>query len=160
MTTIVWDGKILAADGRATYSSGLIVSTDAVKIFKGKAGMCIKGEQVIAWAMAGNFSTVDLIEEWLLDGADFDTEFPEDAGFQVLVVTEEHAYSSYDEAFGWIPHHNSGVLGSGTDAALSALAFGKNAIEAVQHAMKLDTGTGGTIRYMNCRDGKHVLKSL
>jgi ATP-dependent protease HslVU (ClpYQ) peptidase subunit len=163
MTTVVFDGKILAADGRATCGT-LIVTADAIKIFNGQPGMVVHGEAIIAYGFAGRFDCIDAVTEWLINGADFydlrEIFENDDAGFQLLVVTDTTSYITGDGAYGWMPNHSTAVLGSGTDAAMSALMFGRNAIEAVQHAMKMDTGTGGTIRYINCRDDKHVLKSL
>lgn len=160
MTTLVWDGETLATDGRVSIGD-MISSEDVTKVFLGN-GIQVKGEDVIAWALAGQFDVKDTIQDWLLAEASF-TELNEtigDINYAIIVITTKEAYVTYSGAVGWVP---IGPLaeGSGAPYATSAMKLGCSATRAVHHAKELDIYTGGTIRYIDCRnDGEHILKTL
>jgi ATP-dependent protease HslVU (ClpYQ) peptidase subunit len=149
MTTVVWDGKILAADGRITGGS-TIVEDDSQKIHKIK-GM-FRGEHMLAYGYAGCASDGVLIREWLEDGA-IEDDYPEDLETHLIMITNKNAYETFDGALGKLMCMNikKSAMGSGGDFALSAMLLGMNAVDAVKHACKLDIYSGGKIRKLVLR---------
>lgn len=159
MTTIVWDGKTLAADGRGTCGS-LIVEDDAKKIVKLKGEY--SGEKALAIALAGVVGFEDEIIYGILSGDQF--IIPQPAEFSGILVTDISVYTIHSKLVNeedpskgtHIPgdlYRDPGniCIGSGMVAAYSALKFGKDAVEAVKHAINMDIYSGGKITKMRLR---------
>lgn len=151
MTTLVFDGQILASDGQMS-SCNMVASLDYPKIFLAPEGTTYKGEHVIAYGIAGDCTGVDIIHEWIGAGLDTIPDFKkdhEDFQFEIIMVTSEACYEFCTTYFGWCKVKTS-TMGSGGDFAASALVLRKNAVEAVKHAAMMDVFTGGVIRYISC----------
>lgn len=159
MTTIAWDGKVLAADGRAT-SAHIIESNNRQKIFPAKRGMVLKGSPIVCWGFAGDATGIQLIKEWIETDADAPSEFPEEFKFNLLVITESSVWELHSGFYGWYEIDDKTAIGSGEEFAISAMALNRTAVAAIQHAITLDAFSGGTISYINCRDSKHILKQM
>lgn len=139
MTTICWDGKTLATDGRCT-SDGKILSDELQKIFRID---CKYNDDWLLWgAFAGNPIDAPKIIQALKE-----QEKDVHHGVSGIVLGETHVY--------WVEPNTGWLLqgadcdfmteGSGAIIALSGMLLGLTAVEAVKHAMRLDTATGGRI---------------
>ena len=157
MTTIVWDGKTLAADGRCT-AGNRVASNDMDKIYVDVHSE-VRGSTVIAYALAGSADMAHRIGEWINEGCEVTDEFKE-CNFECVIITEEEAFVYCSESNDICTTFGNQCLGSGHDFAVSALAMGKNAVKAVQFAASIDIFSGGTGTFINCRTKKLVLKKF
>lgn len=149
MTTIVWDGKMLAADGRCT--SGNRIADEKVNKIRLCPGAVVRGSAVICYSLAGAADMYDIVGDWIQDGCPV-TDHMKEKEFGVIIITEDNAYVYGSESNDIYPVGScTETLGSGSEFAMSALYFGKNAIQAVQHAAGIDLYTGGTGTYIDCR---------
>lgn len=144
MTTIAYDGKVMAAD--RLHVSGYTKSY-ARKIW------CLRPGVIVG--AAGPAATAAEVIDWLDRGghpADFPKAQREDGWSLVLVVA--HGRIMRIEQ-GPIPIMIDGpyaAAGSGAEFALAAMASGKSAAEAILVAADMDTGTGGGIDILNPSD--------
>lgn len=135
MTTIAWDGKILAAD-RQTNHGDLRQLTQKIAVINGSL-------------VAGAGAVPDILElqEWLRRGAN-PSEFPspqrdDETRTHAIVVPPKGPAVLY--MGGTIPSPVYGrfwALGSGRDFAMMAMHLGKSALQAVLLAQKFDTASG------------------
>jgi hypothetical protein len=137
MTTLAWDGRTLAADKR-TCSNGI-------------ARTCTKLWQLgdYVYAGTGPFDEVLLVRKWLELGAP--SERPphfDEGGIRGMVLHIPTGKLSVVEGKAtvmWEVEEPFHAEGSGREFALSALAFGKNAREAIAFAGQFDLATGNGI---------------
>jgi ATP-dependent protease HslVU (ClpYQ) peptidase subunit len=155
MTTIVWDGSTLAADGRTTAGNIVLTNTQG-KIYMDEISK-VRGSTVICYAIAGHADMENIIKLWLADGCPVTNDM-EDANFEVLIITDDAAYMYSDANNDLYDVTHNYCSGSGADFAYSALAFKANACKAVKHACTLDIYSGGEGSFVNCRSKKPVLK--
>ncbi len=168
MTTIVWDGRTLAADGRSTAGER-IASNHTDKIHTPPLGTSwhISGQSVLAIGVAGDAGASRLIRtlmqmgsadpECTNPGLDMDFEDPTlapyifhaiavlDNGDTVNLIKEEDKTSIHHTLVGSGTLHYGDAVGSGADFAIAALACGKDALGAVEIACQLDCFSGGVI---------------
>lgn len=150
MTTIVFDGTSLAADGIAIDAG---TKHPMKKIIKGKHRT--KGAYVAAGY--GNCQVSTRLHEWYRTGAkpELYPEMPdqnEDCNFAGLVVIEDvgvspkvYEYvSSGSERFTY-EHVPKWAWGTGRNYALGAMAMGANARQAVEVAIVFDPHSGGEV---------------
>lgn len=160
MTTIAFDGRYLAADGRSTQC-GMITGSHVVKIFPFE--MTLAGEVVqVVLAGAGTFSEINQVVGYFKTGADplnFVEAGPDDPVFRkpfiepggtdmILIVKRGDGVDVMNVEADLSPFtmHAPLTTGSGSPFALTALqSFGQNAVEAVYTAMDMDAGTGGHV---------------
>lgn len=139
MSTVAWDGKMLAADKQST-SSGTIGS--CCKIYK-----LVNGDVI---AFTGSISGGMFLKKWYEDGADPKT-YPEfqsnpDKWGSLIILKASGEIVHYEEYPVEIPVLGKfWAWGSGRDNALGAMAFGANAAEAILIAAQQDSGTGGGV---------------
>lgn len=140
MTCIAWDGRVLAADKRATsYGHGSTVT----KIRKTAAGELLAvsgdfdtGQALMAWYQAG------AVPEAFPDNRDLNEGFRArllviDAGPRIRVFeSTPHAMTIEDQRY---------AMGSGRDYALATMHLGRNSRKAVEVACALDNGCGNGI---------------
>jgi len=141
MTTIAYKDGVLAAD-RAISGSGHVGTTR--KVWKRKSDGALVGG-------CGEVATLQRWAEWFLAGErgtapNLGTD--DDSASQMLVVrpngkVEDHG--RYGKAMYEAPYH---AIGSGSDYALGAMAFGATARQAVAAAMKHDHCTGSGVQYV------------
>lgn len=144
MTTVAFDGKVMAADSKQTDNWGLlswsddkIVVTPTVLI--GGAG---ESAQLRKWRR-------DFKDHWTANdfiAFGYPTYKKDDDDPVIMLV---------DRLTKYVYKHSQGVflpccrayhaVGSGRDFALAAMACGKAATEAVEIAIEFDNGSGGTI---------------
>jgi hypothetical protein len=134
VTTIAWDGRTLAADRQATFSS---LARQGRKLFH-----CGR----YAYAACGHASEAELVAEWLRDGANpkervrFDEE-----GLRGIAVRKDdgRVFTVQGKVVALVGHRFGNLaFGSGGDYALAAMALGRTAGQAVQFAARFDLYTG------------------
>lgn len=147
MTTIAFDGRLLAADGRAT-AGGMITNKYAQKIFPIK--MLANGLEVNGVvAGAGSFEAICMIKKHLETYDLFDAELipelePESAGALVILETGE-VYILEHKLVPMVQEVPCSI-GSGSPYAMAAMVAGKSAPAAVEVAKELDCYSGGLVR--------------
>ena len=132
MTTIVWDGRTLAADTLAT-ANGLRDNRN-VKIWR--HGQALVGA-------CGDQAACHKFRQWVIDGMAGNNPF-HDADGNGIVVTKDRALC-FGTHGAWVVSEPFYSLGSGYQIALGALAMGATARKAVEIAARYDTMTGGDI---------------
>lgn len=162
MTTIVWDGKTLAADGRMTRGN-VINEEDRQKIFIDTQSE-VRGATVICYAMAGQADMADRLGAWIKEGCPHTVEgVPVDWGdnmFEAIIITTDAAYLYCTDSGDLLEIFHNTVLGSGGEFAQVALHMGKDARASVKIAAEMDLFSGGTGSYINCRTKKMMLKQF
>ena len=162
MTSIVWDGKTLAADGRMTCGNR-VVDECRQKIFIDTVSK-VKGDTVICYALAGSADMVDRVGEWISQGCPHTVEHAPydwgDGSFELIIVTTKSVYSYHTDANDLLEIFHPTVLGSGGEFAQTALHMGKDAKASVKIAAEMDLFSGGTGTFINCRTKKLVLKEF
>ena len=155
MTTIAFDGRYLAADGRMTRSE--IVCSDSIKKIRLVKAIIRGDEQEIAVFGAGSWNGIYAIMEWMKvnDVFDIDPElmrpaFPADADGDyshqdVSFITQDGELYCLDAQSRPAPYPAPMADGSGFPFAQMGLALGQSAPEAVRSAMKMDVNSGGEI---------------
>jgi hypothetical protein len=141
MTTIAFDGKILAADTRITADGRPERGT---KLFR----LEFRGERVV-YAGCGDMGEMYLIAEWLAArGTPDDRPALDEPGCSGLLLNMETKtlYSVIGRRPVLCPVLEPFMsVGSGAPYALAAMALGKNAKEAIELAARFDVSTGGEI---------------
>lgn len=137
MTTIAFDGNIIACDTQITM--GNLIHNHKSKFYnlKGgaKAAMC--GSQLEIDYFVNNFVDGEVCAQICSAGG---IGFTKEDGLCI-------AYGFYveDGYFRKVKFETSHADGSGRDFALAAMDHGKDAIEAVKYAMTRDFYTGGEV---------------
>lgn len=138
MTTIVWDGKTLAADRRVT-SNGVIDGSMS-KIVKRKKDGALAGG-------AGSASLVAAFLRWFLKGER--GKRPDlkagELGASCLIIRPNGKIECHDE-LGWFESTApTYATGSGYEFAYGAMSMGASAKTAIEVAAERDTRTGKDI---------------
>lgn len=134
MTTIAWDGTMLAADSQATRG-GLTHNTQ--KIFKLKDALI---------AGVGSWIDVQKFLEWYQNQVEKFPDLDDPESFEAIVITRGGA-ASYGPSKYPFKLRGKYATGSGTQAAMAAMNLGKSARAAVEVAAKVDLYTGGRVQY-------------
>jgi hypothetical protein len=132
MTTVAFDGKILAADSRVVgdyYEDGY------QKIFK-------QGSRY--YGVAGDYTAALLFLRWANDRTKDKPDMKDDK-FDIIEVVDGKAYY-YDCNFIKMPLKVPCAFGSGSHAAMAAMMCGKDAKEAVNIAKRIDHNSGGKVQ--------------
>lgn len=143
MTTIAYHhkSKTIAVDGRLTCG-GLIESDQYNKVHRNSAGI---------WIVAGELCYInDFIN--LTKGEKSEIKH----NISGFLVADNKTYSVYldsDCRLGVNLVEYNSADGSGRDFALTAMDFGADAVESVQHAMRRDAYTGGEIQVVGVTTG-------
>lgn len=138
MTTVAWDGNIMASDTLCSDDWGLKTEMrDKIKTGKdfyiGFSGAVSEIEKY--WSTIKNKTFDELLE---YGNPFFDQE---KAGFQALLVSSKYSCYLIGGRYKKI-HRGYHAIGSGRDFAFSAMHLGKTAIEAVKIASEYDVNTG------------------
>lgn len=162
MTTIAFDGKILATDSKQTIVSdrfaevGLYCphcnhSLDSMHLYTPKievpeSEVQYGGSRVLAWAWAGNQRTTDAMRTSLLNDAPFDPKDRLNGTLVILTESSLHEVRTYDGQYittriEKFPY----AAGSGRQAAMIAMQhMGSSPCEAITLASTVDVSTGGS----------------
>ena len=162
MTTIVWDGKTLAADGRMT-SGNQVMQDDRQKIFIDTVSK-LRGATVIRYALAGSADMTNRIGEWIKEGCPHTVEGVPvswgEAYFEVIIITTESVFQYCAESNDLIEIFHKVSMGSGGEFAQTAVHMGKDAKASVKIAAEMDLFSGGIGTFINCRTKKMQLKEF
>ncbi len=143
MTTIAWDGRILAVDSQ-TNSGEIILSQDEDKLFR-NIGI------YKAIAFTGVLQEAVVFTDWVVGGMKKDS--PAFEGCAMCIDDKGWLYV-FDGKYKGRPlivkHQDAN--GSGYQIALGAMYAGANAIEAVEIACMRDVYTGGKVNYYDSRE--------
>lgn len=156
MTTIAFDGRYLAADGRMTR--GDIICTDSFQKIHVFTAM-IRGEaQEVAAFGAGSWSGIFAIMEWMKKNDVFDIDpdlprpsFPADndgnaVSMDVAFITKSGELYCLDDQSRPAPYIAPFGEGSGFPFAQMALNMGMSAPDAIRQAIKMDINSGGDVQ--------------
>lgn len=154
MTTIAFDGRYLAADGRMTRSE--IICSSNVKKSRLITAIIRGEEQEVLVFGAGSWNGIYAVMEWMKQNDVFDIDpelmrpaFPDDGDGpsrqDVSFITRDGELYSLDAQSRPAPYEAPYADGSGFPFAQMALTLGQNAVEAVRSAIKMDTNSGGEI---------------
>lgn len=134
MTTIAWDGKHLATDGRMT-TNGIVRSENTEKLFR-------IGD---AWfAGCGTYEDVLLAVQWYRNECPSTKPTLSD-GFAALIQRGEKCFRVERGLIEWEVVELA-ATGSGFELALGAMAAGATAAEAVRIAARFDTNTNDRVK--------------
>lgn len=150
MTTLAFDGRYIAADGRCTAGS-MIVGKKARKLHL-ITGI-VRGEETeMVLAGAGSFEGITIIKNWLEGGGDFFSDDPESAipmvkedSVEGFVVTKTGEHFAWESSLVPLDQEVPVMGGSGGPFAMAAMKAGKNAVGAIHVAMELDIASGGEV---------------
>lgn len=147
MTVIAWDGKLLAADKRATNTDGLVRTVTKITEVHWQdedSGTDIK----YITGIAGDPDVCMELLSWFQDGAD-PSEFPvtADKGDGTLVaISHEFGVQQWSKGPEPIYFEDDFLAwGAGRDFAIAAMAMGMSAVEAVDLASKHNAFCGNGI---------------
>lgn len=133
MTTIAWDGRMLAGDRRSTWG-GTPTQIDT-KLVRARH----PSGRVLLVGCAGITEECHAVREWLLGQRDQ----PEVTDVRIMGVDDTGFVWVGSKPGFWAPvGRRPWAIGSGADYALGAMAAGKSARQAVLIASRLDTYTG------------------
>jgi hypothetical protein len=149
MSVVVWDGKTLAADKRASNGS-LAFTTTKIRLLDRNSG-----DVILGWT--GDHDSGEMMAKWYADGAD-PKEWPEcqkdkDAWCRLIVVNGSGACFYERQPVAIRVEDPFAAWGSGRDFALAALHLGKTAEEAVAVACHFDSGCGNGIDSLSVHSG-------
>ena len=134
MTTIAYhhESKTIACDSRMT-AGNCIMSDDSDKKYESEHGV---------FFLAGNTSDCKYMAD------NFPESQHEDSNVYGIVAIKGVVYWLSEERNRTVltEIQHDATAGSGEAYAQAAMDFGRTAKEAVEYAMKRDTGTGGTVR--------------
>lgn len=140
MSTIAWDGRMLAADTRGVIGESLPIESH--KLYRLTEGRL--------YAAVGTKSDLLLAKEWLLMAG----EKPAlDESFAALLVLANGQCVRLEDKLVALPVCEPFVaLGSGRDFALAAMALGQTAEQAVALAARFDIWTGMPIDTLRLKE--------
>lgn len=132
MTTIVFSGDTVASDSRV---SGDYKRDNVRKLYT--VGSLVFG-------ISGRVSSAMAFIEWAQDRTKTKPKLEDD--FEVIEIHPSGKVYSYDHNFTKCPESAPCAIGSGAPFAMAALLCGKDAVEAVRIAIRLDTYSGGKVQ--------------
>lgn len=164
MTTIAFDGRYLAADGRMTRG-GIICSETVKKTFLLTTVLRGVTQEIIAFG-AGNWNGISAQVEWMKANDVFDLNpdlprpiFPGDPDGEnqdTNFITKDGQVWALDGLSRPVAYPTPFAEGSGFPFAQMALNMGMSAVEAVRQAIKMDCGSGGQITVFDVEEWKFV----
>jgi len=162
MTTIVWDGQQLASDSRMTVNWNVISQEPFTKLHVLK-GVFINPETkeedtLVGMGFSGDARQGMPFRDWLVAGAKKE-EFTDALSECCVIVVCRNSVWQFSNGPDPLPVRNTAAIGSGSDFATSALSLGKTAPEAVVHAIKHDTFSGGPVLCLSFNESGEPLLS-
>lgn len=146
MTTIAWDGKILAADTQATSNGMPRIENKVFKLNDGRL-----------YAACGSSQDGYLVLTWLNEGSP-KKEKPEiDNDFEALVINIDGSILKLQDKLVFLPlQEKIAATGSGRDYALAAMLCGKSAIQSILIASELCCYTNDKVTAYHLQSGTAV----
>jgi len=148
MTTVAWDGDVLAVDSQAT--SGCGTKTTTAKMRTGTWQ-----DRDAAYAGVGSRAEADEIADWLFNRGDKPTL--DDDTTHGILATYGQAYFVEGKRPRLIPMMDRfHALGTGRETALGAMHCGSSAELAVNIAIRVDAYSGGPVQTHQPSDSPRV----
>lgn len=132
MTTVAWDGKMLACDGR--MSDTAILSKTFRKIWRVKESLV---------GMSGKVDELEVIKAFIESG--MQGAQPKTDELDILLVHPDGSAFTSENGGPFSRIDTPCAIGSGRDFALAAMDLGFDAATAVKTAAKRDPSTGGRV---------------
>jgi hypothetical protein len=132
MTTIAWDGKVLAGDRLRTHDDKKMPATKVFKLGKGD-------EQVLVGCAGDSWDCVAFVQGWIAHSA---SPLKNSRSFTAILVRRSGAVLIDDRLLEHplsLPFY---AIGGGADLAIGAMAAGKGAKAAIEIAARFDPKTG------------------
>lgn len=147
MTTIAWDGTTLAADRQAELGD---IKFEEQKLRPILTAPHLASSHVIGWLVGcGRAEYTHLVARWICDRSKpEDKPDLKDGEWHGLLLINGACYLLEDNLV-YMPCPDRIALGSGKQAAMTAMRLGKTAAEAVAVACTIDPGTGYGVDYVN-----------
>lgn len=175
MTTIVFDGSMLAGDTRSSFFQNgkshncqhcegelKVTHSSVKKLFLGTEKNVFRGQKVLAWGGSGVYDAILTYTEGFLNGVDPEVTHKIAAkaggriGCDIIIVTDVSCWHLDSTSAKLVIEEVTKfpfTIGSGKPAAYLACKFlGASAFGAVGAAIHSDLGTGGKINYVLCRE--------
>jgi len=134
MTTIAWDGAVLAADRRITSGT---VTYSTTKIRRTADGRLI--------GATGDYGVCSAMLDWLENGGNRPTCQDSERWISALEVMPDGSCWMHNRDSRWRVEDSFVAVGSGRDFAMATMALGYNAARAVEIASRFDPGTGNGV---------------
>jgi 20S proteasome alpha/beta subunit len=141
VTTIVYRDGVLAGDSRTT-DEATIYPGATPKVFKNKAGWL--------YGASGNVAAIERFNEWA-DALKVRLTKAPGGNFEGILVSPKGAIYFVEGGSAWKLNAPFAATGSGRDAAYGALHFGASALEAVDIAIKIDSGSGLPVTHVSLK---------
>lgn len=138
MTTIAWDGEMIAADSLARSSQ---FDRHVNKIFTIKPGLYFAG--------CGDWQDCLAVAKYLSDPMNKEPELEDD--FKGIIIEDGICYTVESKLIKDQVKEKHYSIGSGASHAIVAMFLGQTAGEALHTTMKFDADTGGTIQWINVK---------
>lgn len=156
MTTIAFDGKVLAADGQLTRGSNICnLNTQKLFICPSDEEWWITGERIVAFGVSGDITgQLALLETVRLrpgyKGLTQSSQLPAKMDFTFLRLLASGkaivgGKREDDVTLWWSEATPPLATGSGYEYALGAMKMGASAVRAIEIASECDIYTGGEI---------------
>ncbi len=144
MTTIAYDGKMVAADSMCMGDCRHHVN----KLFR------VDGQII---GCSGGWSDANRFIRWVKDGRPEEDEPKLAEEFNALIVHPDGSYLVFENSLESMPFTDSFfALGSGQAAAVAAMLAGANAKRAVEIACQVDPYSQGPVKYMWLKGNTHA----
>lgn len=142
MTTIAWDGRVLAGDRQAMSSSGAVQETTKIRKYNGEL-----------YAVCGCLPHSKVLLKWVLDGGEFPKNELVEDGNVIHIDREGRVWKFEGSPEPFLVESVPCAFGSGALAALIAMReVGLGAAAAVAVAAKYDIHTGGAVDALMLHD--------
>jgi ATP-dependent protease HslVU (ClpYQ) peptidase subunit len=143
VTTIAYCREILAGDSQASDNQNWRV--DKLLRLDTSAGELIVG-------YCGEVHSAHVFIEWLKDDRSRKPDISSEDFEAIVVSAKTGRVTIWNQSLvGWTPRGKFFAIGSGAPAAMGAMHAGKNAIDAVKIACKVDPYTRGPVRSLKLR---------
>lgn len=144
MTTIAWDGTMLASDTLST-SGNMKLSGECIKTRRvGKYRIAFAGE----YAPAIIFYKEYMVDHLEMETMTYDPIGPSEADFTIMVIEDDkNTCMVFNSHSGYWDEFNPPIsIGSGSKYAMGSMYSGNDAHKAVEVSCKLDTHSSFPIR--------------
>lgn len=142
MSTVAWDGKVMAADSQCTMGDSKCL--DIQKIYRIK-------DMIVGFS--GGWNAITRVRGWIEDGMDPDDRPETNGDVDCLLVIPGRTVMiliDVDDKPVFVENiHNLAAIGTGGGIALGAMMAGANAEKAVDLAKEVDLYSGGKTRVIN-----------
>lgn len=134
MTTIAWDGAVLAADRRITSGT---VTYSTTKIRRTADGRLI--------GATGDYGVCSAMLDWLESGGSRPTCQDSERWISALEIMPDGSCWMHNRDSRWRVEDGFVAVGSGRDYAMATMALGHDARRAIEIASRFDPGTGNGV---------------